>query len=238
VLSLSLPSAGGAAATPKRPADVIVLGSSSINGALGILIEKEIEEQGYTAVRKGKSSSGFSRPDFYDWPKEAKAIRELATAKAVVVYMGTNDGQSIWLRSAERPKPGKKNEWVYFDDAPAWTAKYEERVRTFVQQLCDAGVQRVVVLTPMDVVNKKLQKRLETVRALQTSAAAATTCGKALSTSGDAPEIQTNPAKRKELRIEDGAHSTMVGSKVIWQRVEQELFSLLPPPPPAEPVAP
>lgn len=210
--------------------EVIVLGSSSVNGALGRLIEAKLEERGYNAKRQGKSSTGFSRPDFYDWPKEVKSMPHVKGAKAIVVYMGVNDGQSIWLHKDERPSRGGKDEWVYFRDTEEWEEKYAERVKTFVQQLCDMGPKRVVVVTPMDVVNKKLQGRLSRIRSIQKRATESTSCGLAVAAEGDDADIRAGGARRSAIRIKDGSHATQDGAMRVWKRIESKLVGALPPP--------
>lgn len=228
--------ASPALALAKAPS-VVILGSSSVNGSLGRMVEHELKERGYEVKRNGKSSSGFSRPDFYDWQAEAKKIKSLSSADAAVVYMGVNDGQSIWLRPSERTQKGPDGKWIYFNKSADWKKAYSERVQTFVQGLCDRGMDKVVVLTPMDVVNKKLQRRLGTIRKLQAEAAKNTTCGTSVATDGDDWHIKNDKKLRKSWRSEDGSHATITGAKRIWKRIKTDLFASLPPAPAPAPEA-
>jgi hypothetical protein len=222
---LAAPAFAEGAAAPR----ILIVGSSSVNGSLGSRVHEELSNLGYDVVRHGKSSSGFARPDFFDWEEELPRLKQLDKTDAVLVYAGVNDGQSIWLRPDERKGTKKDDKWVFFN-ADDWEPKYEERVHTFVQKLCDSGVKRVVVMTPMDVTNKKLQSRLGRVREIQAKAARKSTCGRAVTTSGDEDTLRGAEA-RGILRLKDGSHATIKGAKRIWDRVERDLLSFLPPAP-------
>jgi hypothetical protein len=212
----------------KGPADIVILGSSSVNGGLGRRIQHELKEIGYNVIRNGKSSTGFARPDFHDWFKEIPNIVKKGAPKAVIVFAGVNDGQGLWLHKKERTKKGKSGRWIYYRDEEPWSQKYESRVRDFVEGLCANGVERVVILLPVDVIPEKLEKRLVRVRALQ-AAAATGSCGMAISTSGDLEIFKTNRRKKKSYRASDGVHPTGKGAEAIWGRIGEELIRSLPP---------
>ncbi|MFN3202741.1 MAG: hypothetical protein ACE366_30395 [Bradymonadia bacterium] len=223
----------------KAPAaeKLYLLGSSSINGAFGRQLETALEEGGYDVERYGKSSSGFSRPDFLDWQKELKKIKGLKKAKGALVYMGGNDGQGIWLRPDEREGGKKGEKWIKFGQASQWSKVYKARVQTFVQALCDAGLEKVIVLPPMDAVPKKSELRFTRIRALQVAGATAASCGAVVSTSGDAAQLK-NKKKAKELRQKDGIHASISGARRVIKRITPKVAEIFPPlkqpEPPAE----
>lgn len=215
----------------KGPADIVILGSSSVNGGLGRRIQHELKDRGYKVIRNGKSSTGFARPDFHDWIKEIPKIVKKGAPKAVIVFAGVNDGQGLWLHKKERTQKGKRGRWIYYRDEEPWSKKYESRVRAFVEGLCANGVEKVVILLPVDVIPEKLEKRLVRVRALQ-AAATEGNCGTAISTSGDLEIFKTDRRKKKSYRASDGVHPTGKGAEAIWKRIGEELVRSLPPVPP------
>ena len=60
-------------AEPTRPRKVLILGDSLAATGFGALLEKKLDAHpDVECFRKGKSASGLARPDFFDWPGEAK----------------------------------------------------------------------------------------------------------------------------------------------------------------------
>ena len=215
-------------AKKKKPADVVIIGSSSVNGALGRRIQEELKNNGYHTVRNGKSSTGFARPDFHDWIKQVPSLIKPIPPKAIIVFAGVNDGQGLWLHKKERTQKGKRGRWIYFQHEEPWSKKYEERVRAFFTELCNKGVGRVVMLLPVDVIPKKLEGRLKRIRKLQ-AAATNGNCGVAISTSGDLDLFKTSRKAKRTFRAEDGVHTSRKGAEAIWKRIGAGLISSLPP---------
>src|SRR5690606_20755690 len=89
---------------------------------------------------------------------------------------------------------------------------------------CERGARRVVVLPPVDVVGKKMQRRLERVRTLQERAAAGAKCARAVRTTGDATELESDA---KRLRGPEGVHMTHAGAMRVWSRVGTRLLSVI-----------
>lgn len=231
-LAVALP----AAAKKSEPAPkerLFLIGSSSINGAFGRQLESFLEDNGYSVTRYGKSSSGFSRPDFLDWMKELKNIDDLKGSKGALVYMGGNDGQGIWLRPDERET---SEQWIKFGQSSEWSKVYKDRVQGFVQALCDAGLDKVILMPPMDAVPEKTETRFTRIRALQTAATQATTCGVVVATTGDAEALKSKK-KAKDLRQKDGIHASLKGARLVIDRITPkvgEVFPSIKPPEPAE----
>lgn len=108
------------AATPR----ILVLGDSMIAGAFGLFLARDLAEQhGLDVERRGKSSSGLSRPDFFDWRKEAQALVDAHRPDATVVMFGGNDVQGLYMG---------RDQWIRWDDE-GWSEEYARRV----VQLCD-----------------------------------------------------------------------------------------------------
>ena len=82
----------------------------------------------------------------------------------------------------------------------------------------------VVVLPPADVVDPKMQRRLERVRTLQDRAASASKCGRSVATTGDAGQFEES---KTPLRGPDGVHMTAAGASRVWSRVGARVRRLI-----------
>jgi hypothetical protein len=109
---------------------ILILGDSMIAGAVGLYLENGLRrEHGYNVHRKGKSSTGLARPDFFSWPKEAEAQVEAFPPDAVVAMFGGNDVQGLYMG---------KGEWVTWPE-PGWPAEYARRVNAFADIVAPQG---------------------------------------------------------------------------------------------------
>lgn len=133
--------AGLVAATAVRPAradeptatggkKILILGDSMIAGAVGLFLEKGLRKHhGYDVQRRGKSSTGLARPDFFSWPKEAAAQVAAFPPDAVICMFGGNDVQGLWL---------SRGKWVTWPE-PGWPAEYARRVNAFADIVAPNG---------------------------------------------------------------------------------------------------
>lgn len=205
---------------PVRRTEVLVIGSSSINGAFGKRIDKDLSGSGFKIHRFGKSSAGLARPDFFDWHKQIARMPIGKATRAAVVYLGTNDGQAIWLRPGERKKLRYRGKWLRWG-AKQWEPVYQARVKRFARALCKAGVPRVAFITPVDTTDPDLLKRLNIIRRLQYQGARSSRCAWAFSGRGDRRALHSLPrlASGKRLRHKDGFHMTERGATLAWTRL-------------------
>lgn len=81
------------------------------------------KEHGFDVARRGRSSSGMARPDFFSWPKESVRLVEERKPDATVLMFGGNDGQGIYMG---------KGEWIRWGEE-GWRQEYARRVNA----LCD-----------------------------------------------------------------------------------------------------
>lgn len=227
---------------PWRPGKVLVLGSSSMNGSFGDEIVRGLKRLGYTVDKRGKSSSGFARPDYHDWHAEIRSLPIDKNTTGAVIYLGTNDAQALHLRPAERRKLRRKRKWLPWKHR-AWIPTYASRVSAFARALCKRGVHRVAVITPVDVVKPRLRARLQKVRTALARGARPVPCSRAFTGRGDLRRIlgeqrrarqaklrksrkRKSKARRpppKRLRQPDGTHLTREGSRRAWKRVERKV---------------
>ena len=137
---LAAPAEGGdadAEAEPEKKGHILIVGDSMIAGGFGIVLERALrKEHGYTTVRRGKSSSGLARPDFFDWMNEAKRLVKERKPDYSVVMFGGNDVQGLYHTKAMRKDGAPK--WLKWGNEQ-WPVEYARRVN----ELCD-------ILSPED----------------------------------------------------------------------------------------
>lgn len=135
--------AGATAAAAARPAradepttvgapakKILLLGDSMIAGGIGVFLEKSLRKlHGYDVRRRGKSSTGLARPDFFSWPKEAAAQVAAFPPDAVICMFGGNDVQGLWM---------SRGQWVTWPE-PGWPAEYARRVNAFADIVAPNG---------------------------------------------------------------------------------------------------
>lgn len=178
--------------------EVLLVGSSSVSGALGRTIVDELEHWGFAARRRARGASGFARPDFYNWEAQVPLLAPFDRYAAVVVLTGGNDVQSL------RDVSGRSVRW---QNEAAWTEEYVERVRRFVDRLCNRGARRVIVVLPANGGRPRWSERIVRVRHGLSEGAAASQCGLAVDGGDD------------ELPSHDGVHLTRRGAARMWARI-------------------
>lgn len=127
--------AAGALPRVVRAADpsatkILIVGDSMIAGAVGLFLENGLRKlYGYQVRRKGKSSTGLARPDFFAWPKEAQKQVDEFQPDAAVVMFGGNDVQGLRM-------PDKS--WITWHE-PGWSEEYARRVNEFADIVAPGG---------------------------------------------------------------------------------------------------
>ncbi|UJR82771.1 VOC family protein [Sandaracinus amylolyticus] len=220
-LSLALLALVGSAvpvSAQRAPADVLVVGSSSVFGPFGRLVEEQLEEAGLRVRRHSRRSTGFARPDFFDWQREIGRVRGLGEARAVVVMMGGNDTMALRLRPDESRDRGPAS-WVAWRDEARWRELYTSRVRAFVDTICDAGVARAIVVLPADGDREGWADRIARVQEAQAAGVRGTRCGVVLDPRSDAPV--------REGDTIDGVHLSTRGARQVLTRIGPALLAAI-----------
>jgi hypothetical protein len=143
---------------------------------------------------------------------------------AVVLYVGVNDGQALWLYPDEEEEFGVRR--LAWHD-PRWDQLYTRRAVTLLRSICERGAQRAIVLLPIEIDKPSLERKMRRIRRLQELAAQETSCATAVSTEVDGGRFSRNG---KALRRRDGVHMSMEGARVLWGRVWPSVKPLLPSP--------
>jgi uncharacterized protein len=227
--TIGLSAALTAALLPRRAragsAKILVLGGSTIHGALGKNIEGALTSAGFTTQRHAKSSSGLARPDFYDWPAAAKTMCQRFSPDAVVVMFGGNDGQALFMGEDAKP------EWIRWEDQ-AWAAEYTARVKTFADAIAPNGEQIFWMGMP-EMKSSKLDGRMERMNGIYAAQMSARSNGHYLSTRGLMPGVQgysefaTIEGKKVRVRTEDGVHYSLHGAAIVADAIVPEVAKLM-----------
>lgn len=127
-----MPALGSGTARAGEPAAtrILIVGDSMIAGGVGLFLENGLHKlHGYQVRRRGKSSTGLARPDFFAWPKEAQKQVDEFEPDAAVVMFGGNDVQGLRM-----PDKG----WITWPEA-GWHEEYARRVNAFADIVAPAG---------------------------------------------------------------------------------------------------
>ena len=124
--SLSTPVDNSRTPTTADPARVLIAGDSDA-GSFGPYLQKLVEGSGVAKTTLDyKTSSGLSRPDFFDWPAHFADQLGSLNPDIVIVTFGGNDGQTIHGMSDPV-------------DSDGWRAEYAKRVGAAMDQLSADG---------------------------------------------------------------------------------------------------
>lgn len=190
---------------------ILILGGSQIAGALGLYLGNRLTELGYTIHRKGKSSSGLARPDFFDWG--AESARQYAEFKphATVCLFGGNDGQGLHMGKGASPK------WIRWQEE-GWTEEYARRVEAFAQAVSPEG-QHVCWLGMPMVRPTKLRARVRHMNGIFESTMAThdnrhfiETWSALATPAGEYTDHLKIGGKKVRIRADDGVHLTVKGA--------------------------
>lgn len=217
LLAFGLATTAHAQRAPAAPDDVLLVGSSSVNGALGVLIERELEQQGMHVGRVSHAATGLARPDYFDWQAEIPRLGDLHAMRGVLVLLGGNDTQPLRIVTTTGRRP--EHESVRWTDEARWNELYTQRVTAFVDGLCAAGAPRVLVVLPTEGLSDTWSERVRRVQAAQIAGTRASRCGTVI----DPRAVPT----RDERSTVDGVHLSRRGSRAVWQAIGPEVQRVL-----------
>ena len=125
------------------------IGSSMMGSDLGPMLKTRLSARGHKFRKWGQASSGLARPDFHDWPKQAKKVAKRQRPKVFIVALGSNDYQDL--------KHGKR--WVKFG-SKKWEKLYAERIDKMLTAMTGPKKQRAVIwMGPIAFKGKRAERR-------------------------------------------------------------------------------
>jgi hypothetical protein len=232
---------------PQGGTRVLVIGDSMIAGGFGLYLARALgENRGYDVTRRGKSSSGLARPDFFDWQAEAERLVGDTPHDATVVMFGGNDVQGLWMG---------KGEWIRWEDE-GWSEEYARRIAALADIVAPAGQQLFWIGMPV-MRPSKFHARVQRVNTIYRAEMAirpnalfvdiwsvladedgqyadhiyVTPKGTSDDGSGETAgedEPEPKPKRKKVLvRAGDGIHLTVAGAHYLTDHVEQVVHARL-----------
>lgn len=212
---------------------VLIAGDSMVAGGFGVFLEQALrKDHQYQVVRRGKSSTGLARPDFFNWLKEAERIVAAQGPSDVTVLMfGGNDVQGLYMG---------KDTWIRWHDE-GWEAEYARRVNA----LCDilAPSQQYIYWVGLPIMRpEKFRRRCEKVNGIYRDEMAQRAGATFIDTWAlladeegayadrivlDPPADPSARAKRVRVRAGDGIHLSPAGAHRLKHHVLQFLLPVL-----------
>lgn len=203
---------------------VLILGGSSMRGALGKRLETELSALGYTTKRHARSASGLARSDFYDWFAAAEKAASGFSPTATILQFGGNDGQSMFMGEDASPK------WIRWDEE-GWAAEYGRRVEALSELLSPGGSARVVWMGMPNMRSNKLDGRMATINAIVRETAEARSDARYVSTRGVLSERFAQSIKRDgaevQIRAKDGIHFSQEGATLLAKALTDTLVDAI-----------
>ncbi|MGI6851659.1 SGNH/GDSL hydrolase family protein [Mesorhizobium sp. 1B3] len=201
---------------------VLVIGDFMGSGLAEGLNVVFAENPEIKVIDRTKGSSGFARPDFFDWPKEIKGVIDAEKPAAIVVMLGSNDRQQMRIGDV-REQPLTE----------AWIKEYEARSTALATAMQASKVPFVWVGQPSFKPKKMLSDILAFNDVYRKAAEAAGGTfvdiwegfvdeNGAFVTNG--PDINGQPVR---LRSNDGINLTKAGKRKVAFYAEKPLYKIL-----------
>jgi len=222
---------------PEGGTRVLVVGDSMIAGGLGLYLARGLgEEHGYDVTRRGKSSSGLARPDFFDWMHEARALVGDTPFDATLVMFGGNDVQGLYMGKGASDT---KDPWIRWQE-DGWAAEYAARVAALAEIFAPADQQMFWVGMPV-MRPAKFHARMERVNTIFRAEMAIRRTSKFIDIWGlladeegeYADRISLEPdagearVKKVRVRAGDGIHLTVAGAHHVAAYVQAVVHGVL-----------
>lgn len=219
--------AQGPAAEHPSATRVLILGDSMIAGAFGLFLQRALHRRMGAAVeRKGKSSSGLARPDFYDWLEIGPPLADSFAPDATVVMFGGNDCQSL------RTGVDKDAGWIPWGK-PKWEQDYRRRIREFCDRVAPVGTQLFWIGMPV-MGHERLHGRVKWINTVfldemnQRAQSEFVDIWKVLANRrGQYTDRVKVKGKLTRVRAGDGIHLTVKGAHHLVDNVAPRLASAL-----------
>ena len=211
---------------PQKPYRVLLVGDSSmaVSGGFGdILEQKMLAFDSVSVLRKGKVSSGLSRPDYYDWDQAAKAAVAEFNPNITIVMMGTNDAQSF-----EIIQNGKKQVVAY--GTPEWDKEYLNRTKSFINDF--TGNDSILYWVGLPAMREPIyDQKIRHLAQIQQNAVRSNPMAKFISAAdlmagpqtAYQPFMADDKAIMRATRNSDGVHLSYFGGTILVGKIITQL---------------
>jgi hypothetical protein len=214
-----IPTGQGRTLVPLLPTTALPLRVLEIGDSLGIDLGDQLKSQldatGMTRTTVASvGDSGLSNTTYLDWPDHLAGLLNTDRPQIVVVFMGANDDQGLYVNGiASAP------------DTLAWVEGYAQRVNDLVREATSFGARVVWVGMPL-MANPDLNAAVQRENAIyerETKSFSATLYVSSSAVLDASGVYETNGEDTSgvpvALRTPDGVHLTPAGAGVLAQAV-------------------
>ena len=215
---------------PQAGPKILIAGDSMIAGGFGMFLERALRKtHGHDVVRRGRSSSGMARPDFFNWTTESSRLVEEQKPDATLLMFGGNDVQGLYMG---------KGEWIRWGEE-GWSEEYARRVNALADTFAPEGQQLFWVGLPI-MRPEKFRNRCKVVNtifraemALRRNALFIETWDLLTDDDGeylDKMMVQVSEdtkATMMRVRAHDGIHLSADGAGVVKRHVLKTILPIL-----------
>ena len=197
---------------------VVVLGDSLGDGLWSGLYRAFEDDATLEFIQRAKPSTGFARPDSYDWSAEVADLLKKETYQIAIIMFGANDAQAI--------KSGK--DWLKVG-SEGWREIYGQRVEAFIKKLRAANIAVYwvglpIMRSPGQNSDAEALNEVYREKAFINGAKFIDTWNGFTDEGGRySPYGPDMSGQVKRLRADDGVHFTMRGYLKLAHFVEKEL---------------
>jgi len=203
--------------TINPPYNILIVGDSFIAESFGPALEKELLSlKDVQVFRKGIYSTGFSRPDYFNWEEEINKLISEKRLNIAFVMFGANDGQ-------DQTSLNKKV--IHYGDKE-WNPEYGRRVARFLKILEDHQIFVFWIGNPiardkyyadkmanLNSVYESVCQECPNCLYLETWSVLATLEGKYSAYLAD------ENGQKRLARASDGIHTTAFGSQILLKEI-------------------
>ena len=205
------------------PPRVSIYGDSLAAG-FGDLLKSTLDRQGVTTFVATHGSSGLSQPGFFDWPNHLNVWVPQEDADVVVIGLGANDGQDVYVDGISHSTKD-----------PEWSVEYQRRVTELATLVTSQGRSLVWVGTPdgkpkgfranLTTIRTATKNAIDAIRANGADAVYLDTWNIFLGIDGNYSQYVIDPSdgERKKSRDSDGFHLSLVGNKILAAAITAEV---------------
>ena len=210
------------------PFRILIIGDSFIAvwGGVGEILEKELLNYKDVAVlRKGKVSSGLSRPDYFNWNLKTYELISQFGPNIVIIMIGLNDAQTLTTSEGRA---------IVAYGTEVWNQKYAERVSELLDIFEENNIIVFWIGLPVmrekiysgrmsnlnAIYEREIQDR-DTVFFIPTRDLFADENGNYIS------HLPDESGRMKLIRTSDGIHLQYFGGKIVAKEVIQRMEEIL-----------
>ena len=208
-------------ASGESPHHYLVLGDSMVRTGFGQALKSRFAKELNAKVKVfGKSASGLSRPDAFDWHRALdQAVDPAMQESSAYVMIGTNDCQDLNI----------KGKYISFG-SPEWTEAYRERLKKFTESLCK-NVRSVYWFGLPPMRPKKFNEKISQLNRITEDFFKSQPCVKYVAThsilgssEGGFQSVIRFKNTTRTIRENDGIHLSYQGAQILVDYIIRQKF--------------